>query len=262
METEAGDVTGFVSDCVRRLLAAGFDAGAFETAKWAGLACLIALALSALAGFGARLYKGASDIEPPVSENQFKWLLYVGALLIALPVVAKVTTDNTTLEFESSDRTFAQQVCREQLESFSQTAEIEGLDAKIENLSFELSQLRSTTQNSSNVTEEPVAVSTTNPQILGQAVSIFFRGTRSADAEKIAGILRQAGAGVNARESDLSETSRAQTAPSGAVYILSDTRVGNAPVAIAGLLTENGITTTDSVTVSALSGTSVQILLY
>ena len=266
MELDAGDVTGFVSDCVARLLAAGFDAGAFTTAKWAGVACLAALALSALAGFSARLYKGADDINPPVSESQFRWLLYVGALLIALPVVAKVTTDNTTLEFHSSDRTFAHQVCSEQMQSFSQTAQIEGLDAKIDNLSQELAQLRAApptlTPPAPTTDDSQIVIDTTDPLILGQAVSIFYRGHREADAQSIAGILRAAGAGVNARESDLSETSRNDSAARGAVYVLSDTRAGNAPLAITDLLTREGISVSDNITVGSLSGTSVQILLY
>ena len=266
MGAESSDVTGFISDCVQRLLSAGFDAGAFEMAKWAGVACLAALGLSAIAGFGVRVYKGASDIEPPVSENQFRWLLYVGALLIALPVVTKITTDNTTLDFESSDRSFAQQVCSEQLESFSQTAVIEGLDAKIENLSFELAQIRDEAVTVAPPTSGPPQPAEVkdgfDSQILGQAVSIFFRGHRQDDAQVIADILRKAGAGVNARESDLSETSRAQTAPRGANFLLSDTRAVNAPSAISDTLAKAGFDIAENVTVGSLSGTAVQILLY
>ncbi len=260
---ENGDVTGFVTNCVQNLLNAGFDASAFETAKWAGVACLIAIALSAFAGFTARIWKGASDIEPAVTENQFRWLLYVGALLIALPVVAKVTTDQTGLEFESTDRTFAQEVCREQMQSVAQAAEIGALEAQISELAFEIEQVRTAALNpDTSPIDQPVIATTRLADVVGTPVSIFYRDARESDANAIAAVLRDAGAGVALRDTDLSETSRAKTAISGDTYIISDPRAGDASTAIIDRLREAGVRINGNNTVGNLSGTPVQILLY
>ncbi len=266
MEPIGNDPTGFVAECVLRMLAAGFDADAFETAKWAGVACLIALGLSAVSGFAARVWKGSPDIAPPFSDNQFRWLLYVEALLIALPVATKVTTDTTGLEFSSSDRAFAQDVCRDQQQNFAQSAVIGALEAKIDKFGSELAEVRRAAQPdtpTSDPTQDPQSVITqTIPEILGKAVSILYRSARSEDTQVIADILANAGAGVARRATDLSETAAAQTAQRRDIYLLSDTRAGAAAQTIAQELDAAGYRVTQNVTLGALSGTAIQILLY
>lgn len=268
MENQSGDVTGFVADCIQRLLSAGFDADAFETAKWAGIACLGVLGLSILVGFAARVYRGPADLQPPVTENQFRWLLYIGALLIALPVVGKVTSEVTPVEFQDTDRVFAQQVCSDQLQAFAQTAEIEGLRAELNALAFAVAQ--SPDPSSGGLGDEgdfpseaPMVETRVNQDILGSAVSIFYRSARAQDAEEIQALLQEAGAGVIRRNTDLSETARGQTARRGDTYVLSDNRAGKAPGAIDEILRDlSDIEVTDIIQVDALTGTPVQILLY
>lgn len=266
----AGDVTGQISDCIKTLLQVGFDASAFETAKWAGVACLIALALSAALTFVFRLRRDA-DVLPPVTESQFRWLLYVGAILIALPVVAKITTDNTQISFASSDRSFAQQTCRDQAQAFAQQAEIGGLEAKVTVLQDSVNALRARVDQGPGVEPgtgpdvgDPLAMVETQivPEILGVPVSIYYRSARADMADEVRTILSDAGAGVAARSSDLSETSRADTALAGEIYVLADPRAGDAPGAISDVLERNGITVQNITNVARLSGTPVQILLY
>ncbi|MEO0939781.1 MAG: hypothetical protein AAFY38_16630 [Pseudomonadota bacterium] len=259
------DFTGFISECVARLTQAGFDADAFETAKWAGVACLSVIGLSIAAGFAARIWRKDATIEVPITENQFRWLLYIGALLIALPVMTKVTAEIAPLEFESTDRAYAQEICREGLNDTTQAAALRASEAKLtarlDQMAFELAALRDATPSNGELFEQSIET-LIDPEILGTPVSIFYRPARRDAARGIAARLEEVGAGVALRASDLSETSRATTALPGDLVILYDERGAQSERAIIDLLRDAELDVTDSVGVRSLSGTPVQLLMY
>ena len=258
------DPSGFIAQCVRDLLQVGFDASAFETAKWAGLACLIVLALLITGAFVARFFK-ADEVPPPVTENQFKWVLIVGAVLIALPVVAKVTSDQFEVNFASDDRTFAQRICEEQLEATAQTAEVDALEARLNALDQQMALLtdRGLPENGEGL-EAPVIVAprAQNMALLGQAVSVFYRPAQEARAQEVSALLKANGAGVALRPTDLTETSFVQTALSGEIYLIFDDLGSDAARAIRETLEEAGIILRDARNVSALKGNALQILIF
>ncbi|MEL6100643.1 MAG: hypothetical protein AAFV87_07220 [Pseudomonadota bacterium] len=258
------DPSGFIAQCVRDLLQVGFDASAFETAKWAGLACLIVLALLITAAFVARFFK-TEDMPPPVTENQFKWVLIVGAVLIALPVVAKVTSDQFEVNFASDDRTFAQRICEEQLEATAQTAEVDALETRLNALVDQIAALtaRGLPENGEGL-EAPVIVAprSQNADLLGQAVSVFYRPAQESRAQEVSALLKANGAGVGLRETDLTNTNFAESALSGEVYLLYDNRAFDAEQAIRETLEEAGIVLRDARNVSTLKGNALQILIF
>lgn len=259
------DFTGFVSECVARLTQSGFDADAFETAKLAGVACLAVIGLSIAAAFAARIWRKDATIEVPITENQFRWLLYIGAVLIALPVMTKVTAEIAPLEFESTDRAYAQEVCREGLNDTTQAADLRASEAKLtarlDLLAFELAALRDGNPSDGGLLQQSVET-LIQPDILGTPISIFYRPARSDAAREVAARLEDAGAGVALRASDLSETSRAATALPGDLVILYDARGAEAERALIDLLRDAELDITDSVGVRNLSGTPVQLLMY
>lgn len=260
---ESGDVAGIIADCLKTLQASGFDADAFLTTRWAGLACLFALAVSAILGFAAGFWK--DGVTPPLGDGQFRAVLYVGALLLALPVVTQVTAEGFDLQLGSGDRAFAQDICRDRQEAVTQSAEIAALETRlsvqVEELRSEIALARIDPQDFP--LELPMIVTPVRPEILGTPVAVYYRSGRQADAQTIRDILSDAGAGVALRNTDLSETSRAATAAPGDIYILSDARADAAPEVIATLLEdEAGVAVTGRMSVDSLAGTPVQILLY
>lgn len=213
-----------------------------------------------------RVWKGATDITAPISENQFRWLLYAGALLMGLPVATKVATDITGLEFTSSGRRVAQEICRDQQQSFVQSVRINALEDRIDNLGSALAELRNAdhtgARGPASLQPEMFVQTLSEPDILGRAVSILYRSQRNANAEIIAAILQDARAAVARRATDLSETATAQSARRGDIFLLSDARTGDAARAIERVLAAAGLSVTQNNTLAALSGTAIQILLY
>jgi hypothetical protein len=101
-----------------------------------------------------------------------------------------------------------------------------------------------------------------NPELLGRAVSVFYRPGQQDRAQQVAAILQNVGAGVALRETDLTETSYSKQALTGEIVLLFDPRGSRAAEAVQSELKEDGISLRASDAVTSLRGNSVQILIF
>ena len=244
-----------VVECLSKLSRAGFDASAFDTARWVGVAVLAVAGLVLLAHTAKHLLVSKSEF--PVESRVFFFLGGLGFLLIALPIVTKVVYAENSVDLGSSDRQFAQAFCRDralapaaEAETAAVRQELEALTERYEWLSAAVAEDRNT---------PPPTMASERP-MLGMAVAIYPRSSRIADAEGIARALRSEGAGVTVTETDLSESAAAPT--SGANVILFSEASRERASRLQAFLESQGVAVAALRGPLALRGESLQLLLY
>ncbi|WP_146345257.1 hypothetical protein [Falsiphaeobacter marinintestinus] len=246
--------TAFIQECITALSRAGFDAGAFEWAKWAGIGCFIALTLAVLATFVGRLAKDHA-FPSPLSDSNFKLLLIAGCLLIALPVVSKIAAAQMEIDLVSRDSEFAQRICEERGEELERSAETKSLHQEVAVLLKRVSALESQTRVTPSAPE-------VDPPLLGQAISVFYRSGRLDQARQLETYLTKNGAGVARRESDLTETNLARSARPGDTFVVFAEGSEEQAELVRQKLENSGQPVRQMIGPTNVRGNAIQILMF
>jgi hypothetical protein len=277
------DPVGTIAECLRKLTAAGFDATAYESSRWIGLAVLAVFVLLLVAQAIAHL-KGRSG--PLIEPKLAILLLLVGAGLVALPVISRVSGNGHTIEYVSHDAEWAKQICGQTADQVAQSAQTEALAAQLEAIRGEIAQLGPALralQPGSGVVKMSDTLSATSDSemapfpwppggsslalvsslpLLGEPISVFYRPERATDALAIASQLKQEGAGVAIRETILSESTLSTTAQAGEVFVIHAADKDDTVATVARVLNAQDQIVTDVRGPYTLRGNPVQILLF
>lgn len=148
------------------------------------------------------------ELPAALSEPQFRLTILIGAVLSALPVVAKITSDQFNIELGSGERDYAQRICDERADTLANNADVKAIEQRVASLEAQLAKL---------APSDPVESSGTTPKhntetLLGDSVVVFHRARGADTARQIEAILQLKGAGVALRETDLTQSSLLKTA--------------------------------------------------
>lgn len=244
----------YVDDCMRRLARSGFDAGAFEMAANVGVAVVFVFLFIVIGHCLVKWLKN-HDTEFPLEKNTFKFLGILGTLLVALPVVTKVAYAQFNIVIESGDINYARGICERFSEQPSEEARLAALVSENESLKSQINQLTAdlTPENRKNIEQS-------QPALVGVAVAVFTRDGRQRDAESIANMLSEAGAGASVTLTDLTENKVRHE--SGSNVIIFAEGMASISDKVASFLESRGTKISQNLGPLKLRGNSIQLLLY
>lgn len=261
--SNVADLTGGIALCIKQLKTVGFDASAYEIAKWAGVWCLIAVLILIIATFLVRSFRD-KELPAAISEAQFALTVMIAACLIALPVVVKITSDDVNVDLASGDITSARRICEERndakIDAIASNAKIEAVEQKLATLQAQLSEL--TTSEMQPSTDPVLSAPVSAQELLGAALAIFYRSPSKDSALNIENLLQDQGAGVAVNNTDLTESAFVETAQPGDVYIVYTSDADDILQTVTNILKANGVPLREVRGPFSLKGPSLQILVF